>query len=111
MNLSRQTINALVLVLTGDNGISPYYSGQNLVDFFNSIGMAEIYYKGFPSRKNYALEKFNEINNSPKVEKAINEIVDKRRFINTDYKVEKVIDYINEFLKFDGYRIIQKENN
>jgi len=52
MNLSNKSLNAIMLILTGDNNISPYLSGPKLVDFFNSIGLSENYYKGFPARNN-----------------------------------------------------------
>lgn len=111
MNLSDKSLNAIMLILTGDNNISPNLSGPKLVDFFNSIGLAEIYYKNFPARKTYTKDKLIEINDSPKIEKIINKIVDKRRFIDTSFKIERAVNYLNEFLKIDGYEIIYIGNN
>ena len=111
MNLSNQTLNALALILTGDNKISPYLSGPMLVDFFNNIGFAEIYYQGFPTRIVYAKDKLVEINNNPRIECAINEIVDKKRFANKSFNLEYVVNYLNDFLRIDGYEIVYKDTN
>ncbi|MBE9225687.1 hypothetical protein IQ264_09660 [Phormidium sp. LEGE 05292] len=107
MQISDKTISALAQVVTGDKKISPYRSGSNLVDFFNQFGSADVYGQGFPSRRFYAEEKIKELNGNSKMARMICALLDERDFLETEFKVETAVDYLNEFLKYDGYIIIK----
>jgi len=50
MKVSERTIKFLGKTLCGDNGILPYKTGPQLVDFFVEFGADDRYGEGFPSR-------------------------------------------------------------
>jgi hypothetical protein len=107
------TISALQKLVTGDNvdptrSLAPYRSGPELIDFFNQFGFEEIYGQGFPSRWAYAEGKLAELNGTENFKKAIELAVDPRRYFGTDFKVEEAVNYLNNFLEFDGYKIIKQ---
>ncbi len=106
MKVSEHTISSLGSIITGDGSMSPYRSGPQLVTFFNQFGSDEEYGNGFPSRWYYAEEKLREFNDTPNMELIVIASVDPRHFLGTEYKIEKVVDHINQFLEYDGYEII-----
>lgn len=113
VTVGKQTISALQKLITGDNvdsdrALAPYRSGPALVDFFNQFGFEEIYGQGFPTRWVYAEDKLSEINGTIHLKKAIEISIDPRHFFKTDYTVEEAVDYLNQFLAFDGYEIIKQ---
>jgi hypothetical protein len=95
MKISDKTISALAKIITGDSGISPYKSGPKLVDFFNDIGADDVYGKGFPSRWSYAEEKLRQFNNTPKLAKIFNNLLDPRDFMQTNFEVLTVVNTLN----------------
>ena len=62
MKISNETISVLARIITGDSKISSYQTGPELVDFFNSLGFADTYGQGFPSRWFYTEQKLEQIN-------------------------------------------------
>lgn len=62
MKIARNTLAELVKIVTGDTQISPYRSGQILVNLFNEFGANDFYEQGFPSRWKYAEEKLLSLN-------------------------------------------------
>ena len=105
MNLSEESINAVALILTGDNDKSPYMSGPKLVYFFREFGFSDIYGQGFPTRIYYSKENLLKINNKKLMRDVIYKILDNRRYIDTAYNVNNVIEYLNTFFKYDGYKV------
>jgi hypothetical protein len=105
MNISERTIGALAKIITGDNDLSPYRSGPKLVKFFNKYGYNDVYAQGFPSRWYYTEEKIRGLNNSPKLVSVIESAVDKRDYYETDYDVSDAVEYLNEYLRYDGYTL------
>lgn len=109
MKISRQSVEALASVITGNGNISPYRSGPKLVDFFNHFGFDLSYEgRGFPSRHIFAEERIEDLNNSSKLRQVISAALDLRDYINTSYNHEEVMAYLNEYLSFDGYQIIKQ---
>ncbi|MDF1544129.1 MAG: abortive infection family protein [bacterium] len=105
MTISDHTINALVEVVTGNSKISPYRSGPDLIQFFVPFGCATIYGRGFPARHSFAADEIKKINGSVSLRKAIDQMLDPRLFIGTDFDESNVVDTLNEYLAFDGYEI------
>jgi hypothetical protein len=108
MKVSERTINALAKVATGDpikdkEGIAPYGSGPNLVRFFNEFGANHVYGRGFPSRWQFAEEAIREHNGSATLAKVIEALLDPRRFLNTTYTADAAAEYLNQYLRYDGY--------
>jgi len=111
MKLSNETIKALGEIITGTNGDAPYQSGPDLVSFFNQFTEEyDEYGQGFPSRWMYAEWKIEELNQTEIMNEVFKAALDPRRFVSEDYNLEKVVDKLNFFLKFDGYELSQLES-
>ncbi|MFF1992819.1 hypothetical protein ACFVWC_16385 [Bacillus mycoides] len=54
MELRKKTIRTIAETITGDNEISFYRTGSELVEFFNEFGFDDSYEEGFPARWKYA---------------------------------------------------------
>lgn len=108
MKLSEKSIKALGKVVSGDLEICPYRSGPKLVALFVEYGSNDIYGRGFPSRWQYAEEKIRELNDTDKLPKLIEEILDPREFLEENFDLVECVSYLNERFEFDGFQI-QKE--
>ena len=117
MKISERSIKRLGEIITGDKNLSPYRSGQKVVDFFNEFGMNAVYASGFPSRWTFAEDCLRRFNGTPELKKIILATLDPRDFIGTTVldretnerkpaKVQDALAYLNEFLAFDGFEIV-----
>ncbi|SCZ67613.1 abortive infection family protein [Thiohalomonas denitrificans] len=112
VKVDQPTIRALQKVITGDpisssGALSPYRSGPDLIDFFNQFGANEEYSQGFPSRWVYAEGKLSELNGKPKFKSVIEHCVDPRHFFGSDFPADDAADYLNQYLEFDGYKLLK----
>lgn len=107
MKLAVSTIKALGKVITGDGNISPYRSGPQLVTFFNEYGGDTIYGGGFPSRWKFVEDELIRLNSSEPIRKIIEEIVNPAHYIDTEYDVRAVVEYLNKYLVYDKLRLIE----
>ncbi len=108
MKIAERTISAFARVITGDKGISPYRTGPDLVRFFNELGSNDIYASGFPTRWYYAEEKIRQLNDTEELAKVFQLALDPRVYIDTKFDVESVVQHLNEYLKYDGYEIVEQ---
>lgn len=106
MKISEKTISALARVITGSSEISPYRSGPELVKFFNELGSNEVYGANFGSRVPYTEHKIREVNESHNLVEVFHNALDKRNFLKTEFQIEQVVDYLNQYLEYDGYKIV-----
>jgi hypothetical protein len=106
MKISERTISAIGEVITGDKGISPYRSGPALVRLFNEFGANDSYGQGFPSRWDYAEKKLREINGTPNLPAILIKILDPREYLNTNHTLKGIADYLNPYLKYDGFELV-----
>jgi Abortive infection C-terminus len=117
MKISERTVKRVGEIITGDKGLSPYRSGPKLVAFFNELGTNHIYGQGFPSRWSFAEDCIRQFNDTPVMKKLILSAVDPRDFLgstvydkesqqNRPANVQDAVNYLNEFLSFDGYEIV-----
>lgn len=107
MKLSNETIPPLAETITGDNEISFYRSGPELVSFFNDLGFNDKYGQGFPSRWVYTENKIRELNNSDKLNKLFKKLLDPRKYIDKEFEIKKITDFLNQYLKYDGYELVK----
>lgn len=107
MQLGNKSIQALGKIVTGDEKISPYRSGPNLVALFNDFGSDDRYGQGFPSRWQYAEDKLRAINGTKALPALIQRIFDPREFIDFEKPREEAISYLNLRIKYDGYEIVK----
>jgi len=110
MNLRSQTIKIFAQTVVGDNGKSFYRSGSQLVDFFNELGFDDVYAQGFPTRRVYAEEKITIILRQERFLEFLNKFLDDSLYIDTEYNTSDIVDYLNQYLKFDDYKIIKSGN-
>ena len=87
MKLSMRSLESLGNIVTGDNKLSPYRSGPQLVRLFNEYGTNDIYGQGFPSRWQFAQEKLVALNDTPALGSLIREVIDPREFMDTDFDI------------------------
>lgn len=107
MNISDKTISALAQVITGNSKISPYRTGPELVIFFNQLGSNDVYGEDFGSRVPYTEYKIRELNGSPNLARVFHNALDLRNFLETDFQIEQVLNYLNQYLEYDRYEIIK----
>jgi len=89
-----------------------YRKGSELVDLFNRFGAEDVYEGGFPSRKDYTLEKLKQINGTKQLELLLNEIVYSREYIGTDLDIYSVfVEPMNEIIKYCGYKFEKNEQD
>jgi len=106
MNISAKNIAALGRIVTGDEGLSPYRKGFQLVRLFNDFGSDDSYEQGFPSRWMYAEDKLRTINGTKVLQALIKAIFDPQDFLNAEKEMQPAIDYLNLRLKYDRYEIV-----
>ncbi|GEK90234.1 Abortive infection C-terminus [Alkalibacterium putridalgicola] len=114
MIIQKSTLKNIAMTITGDNDLSPYRSGPELIDFFNNYGFNDIYDKHFPTRWIYALEKIETITQNNKFTNFINYALSEIHYVEVN-EVEhgiqdKIIKYWNKYLKFDEYKIVRNQN-
>jgi len=98
--------------ITGDNDLSFYRSGPDLIEFFNEFGFNDTY-ENFPTRWVYADSKIKEVARNHQLIEFINYALSEESYvdINTkEYEVQdNIIQYWNKYLKFDGYEILRDD--
>jgi len=109
LKLSPATIKALASAITGNlPDIGVYRSGPMLVEFFNWLGWNDSYGSGFPTRYYYVLEKLEEISRGSTPATFIDmfkQLLDPRDYIDNEDKLDRMVEYLNKYLKYDGYEI------
>lgn len=104
MKLQHKTIEKIRQLI---NEETEYRSGPTLVTFFNELGFRDSYDKGFPSRWFYTEEKLKNINGTPSMEDCIKKLLAPVNFISRSDKLDKFITELNQYLSFDGFKIIK----
>lgn len=112
MDISERTIKAFGKIITGDGGISPYRSGPVLVSLFNEYGRNDVYGRGFPSRWQYAEDciRYFKKNDKLALGKIVKHVFDPREFLNTNFDLNKAVEFINNYLRYDGYEVVIVED-
>jgi hypothetical protein len=107
MKISARTIRQLAQLVTGDTNLALYRSGPVLVELFNEFGANDLYGQNFPTRWRYAEEKIHSLIGTPAFGRFITHIFDPREFLGSNLEPQAAVDHINEFLKFDGVKIVK----
>jgi hypothetical protein len=106
MKLTERTISAIGQIVTGDEQLSRYRSGPQLVRLFNDFGANDVYGQGFPSRWQYAEEKVRSLNGTSAIGSLLCQILDPRELLDTEFQAESAVEYVNARLKYDGYEVL-----
>ena len=115
VKVASKTIEALEKLITGDQvpsgrALAPYRKGPDLIDYFNQHGEDDEYGQGFPSRRQYTQQRLAELNGKTVFKDVIENAVDPRNFFGSDFSVEEAVDYINQYLEYDGYKLTLESN-
>lgn len=105
MKLQKKTLEKLRKLI---NEETEYRSGPQIVSFFNSLGFIDEYGKGFPSRWIYTDNRLESINGTQKIEECIHKVLAPVNFIGRFEELDKFIEEFNEYLSFDGFKVIKK---
>ncbi len=105
MKLQQKTIEKLRQLI---NEETEYRTGPTLVEFFNNLGFNDSYGQGFPSRWSYTEERIKLINGTSTVNNAIKQLFSPVNFIGKFDKLTKHIADLNQYLSFDGYKVVLK---
>jgi len=115
MELRERTIKVIGETVSGDNKLSFYRSGNDLVNFFNEFGFNDTYGKGFPSRWQYTEDKLREIIAEGSFVSFINYCLDESLYFENHEKEYETQDEIiknwNKYLKFDKFEITREHND
>ena len=101
MKLDTYAINKLVEFINE----KPFYrKGAELVELFNEYGgYRDVYEQGFPSRKQYSLDKLTKMNGTKRLENLINYLVHSRIYIDTEHSIEDIKNSLNNIIKYCSY--------
>ena len=105
VKVSQKTLEFLRDIITGDKELSPYKSGPELVKFFNSLGFNDEYNRSFPPRRYYTETRLQKLNEDGRISEVINAYFNPINFIGKENLLNNLVDSINEYLEFDGYKI------
>lgn len=108
MKLQQKTIERLREMI---NEETEYRSGPNLIQFFNQLGFKDSYGQGFPSRWIYTEDRLKSINGTKKIEECISKLFAPVNYIGRFEELDKFIDDLNQYLSFDGYKVIRQGKN
>lgn len=111
MKISNKITKQLGTLIAGDTRTAPYLSGPRLVEFYNECGFDDVYGEGFPSRWKYSTDKILESNGTQRLRMILEEFVDPRRYGGDEEIVNKIVETINQLLKYDGFALIKKGNS
>ena len=104
MKLQQKTLEKLRKLI---NEETEYRSGPLLVSFFNSLGFNDSYGQGFPSRWMYTDERLARINGAPEIDVCIKRLFSPVNFISRFDELDKHIKEFNQYLAFDGFKIVR----
>ncbi|HLX00332.1 MAG TPA: abortive infection family protein [Candidatus Acidoferrales bacterium] len=108
MKVSAKSAKVVRDVITGDSKLSPYRSGQDLVQLFRRFGFQDEYGQGFPSRWKYVEERIAKLNGTQELDNLLTSVLDPVEFVEDQQRQASIIEKLNEYLAFDGYQILIK---
>ena len=83
-------------------------SGPALTDFFRQFGAQDSYpCSGAPSRWSYTSGRLSDLNETDRMRLCIEATVDPRRFMGTGLETARAVDFLNEALAYDGWRLVR----
>lgn len=106
MQLTKRVLVELRQII---NEAPNYRSGPKLVDFFNELGFNDTYGEGFPSRWFFTDEKLGLLNGSDALVTCIKHAFAPIDFVGKFDILDSTISEFNNYLSFDGLRIIRVE--
>ncbi len=106
MIINKKALEILCDLIVGD-GTADYRGGRQLVEFFNELGFDDRYGQGFPSRRNYTIDKLTRINGSPELDKCIKMTFSVVDHVERIEELDESIKLFNKYLAFDKWRVVR----
>lgn len=106
MIINKKALEILCDLIIGD-GTADYRGGRQLVEFFNELGFDDHYGQGFPSRRNYAIDRLTRINNTPELDKCIKMAFSVVDHVERIEELDESIKHFNKYLAFDKWQVIR----
>lgn len=114
MKLRNNTIKIIAETISGDNDISIYRSGRDLVDFFNTFGFDDSYDERFPTRWVFADDKIKQIILQDRFTEFINYSLNEEHYIainNDKYETQNnIVKLWNKYLSLDKLEIVRTKD-
>jgi len=104
MKIHQKTIEKLRQLI---NEETQYRSGPDLIAFFKPFGFQDIYGPEFPSRWMYTEKKLNALNDTNELEDCVTTLFAPINFIGKTHLLDKLIADFNQYLMYDGYKIVR----
>lgn len=112
MKLSEYTIDNLKKYISGDNGLTPYLSGPNIIELFNQVGCKDIYkiknggLPGGVSRNEYVVNKLTDINGTKNMLDLLELVFNQKHFAgDTEKDICTAVDSVNKLLQDEGLKL------
>jgi len=109
MKLSQPAMVFLAGLITGDTNKSNYKTGQQLVQFFNSLGERDEYGQGFPKRITFVQQKLQAFNNVDRLEDVINQAFHPGNYSNYEGSLSNLIKEANAMFAYEGLKLVETE--
>jgi len=106
VKVNNKTLKFLAGLITGDNGLSVYKKGYELVDFFNKLGFNDHYGPGFPTRYYYAYDRLDALNEAERINEAIELYLNPIEWIEREEMLSNIVEKLNKYLKYDKYQVL-----
>lgn len=106
MYINKKTLEILCDFIVGD-GTADYRSGRKLVDFFNELGFDDRYEQGFPSRRDYAIDRLTKLNGTPELDKCIKMTFSVVDHVERIEELDESIKLFNKYLAFDKWKVVR----
>lgn len=106
MKIASSTMQTLTNIITGDSRISPYRSGTELENFFNQYD--KLCGLGGLSRGKFTCAILQELNGTKSIQKIIEDVLDPRHYLKSEFDVSAVVEHLNQYLIPDGFEAVKK---
>ena len=88
-----------------DRAIAPYLTGQAIVGFFGSMPRLDVSGQTLGTRWRYVEHVLRSVNDSEDMQRVVEAAVQPVRFLHTPFSAEDAVEYLNDYLTHDGYRL------
>lgn len=103
MKLSNSSIKTLIPIIIGDCGYTPYLTENKIMEIFNTINLTTYSFPEGISRKNYVEYMLFQWNDTKKLQKILEAILDPSLYLGSEFDLETTVEEMNMIMEEDGY--------
>jgi len=113
MKISERTIDALIDVILGVTGNSPFRKSRDLVEYCEKFGVHVDFDEDddYLTKRAFVAEILTKINGTTLMPEAILASIDPVEYANPKYDLLWCVEEINHGLQFDGFEIVMSEDD